>query len=124
MCTTPQDQPLTPDITATQQDILKEVYGDDFANVPQMWAMYKEVAEYYVDGVSRALHQTTRTLTGAAQSARGRCVFLSLALGSADGPVTVLFADDNWGNIMSVMPPDKPHPGGAGIYYHVDCQSH
>ena len=36
--------------------------------------------------------------------------------------VSILFSDDNWGNIMSVMDPEKPHPGGAGIYYHVDCE--
>ncbi|GFZ49819.1 hypothetical protein JCM24511_07222 [Saitozyma sp. JCM 24511] len=34
--------------------------------------------------------------------------------------VMILFSDDNYGNIMSVMPPDKPHPAGAGLYYHVD----
>ena len=38
------------DITAAQQDILKGVYGDQ--QVPKMWAMYKEVADYYVEGVS------------------------------------------------------------------------
>ena len=43
------------DITATQQGILKEVYEtDDLSSVPQMWCMYKEVAEYYVNGVSRS----------------------------------------------------------------------
>lgn len=36
--------------------------------------------------------------------------------------VTVLFADDNWGNIMTVLPPEKPHKAGGGIYYHVDCE--
>ena len=36
--------------------------------------------------------------------------------------VTPLLADDNWGNLMAVMP-DNQHPGGGGIYYHVDCES-
>jgi hypothetical protein len=41
------------DITASQQSILKDVYGtDDLSGVPQMWAMYKEVGEYYQHGVS------------------------------------------------------------------------
>ena len=35
--------------------------------------------------------------------------------------VSILFADDNWGNIMSVLPSGKEHKAGAGIYYHVDC---
>jgi hypothetical protein len=41
------------DITATQQGILKEVYEtSDMSTIPQMWCMYKEVAQYYIDGVS------------------------------------------------------------------------
>ena len=44
---------LIADITATQIDILESVHGKDAArNIPKMWAMYKEVADYYVDGVS------------------------------------------------------------------------
>ena len=44
---------MVQDITATQQGILKEVYEtDDISGVPQMWCMYKEVAEYFVNGVS------------------------------------------------------------------------
>lgn len=35
--------------------------------------------------------------------------------------VTPLLADDNWGNLIAVMP-DGKHPGGGGIYYHVDCE--
>ena len=44
---------LIPDITAAQQAILRDVYEtDDISSVPQMWAMYKEVGEYYQHGVS------------------------------------------------------------------------
>jgi hypothetical protein len=44
---------LTIDITATQQSILRDVYEtNDLSAVPQMWAMYKEVGEYYEHGVS------------------------------------------------------------------------
>ena len=35
--------------------------------------------------------------------------------------VTPLLADDNWGNLMAVMP-DKNHQAGGGIYYHADCE--
>jgi hypothetical protein len=46
-------QKLIPDITAAQQAILRDVYEtDDISSVPQMWAMYKEVGEYYQHGVS------------------------------------------------------------------------
>ncbi|WVF70255.1 hypothetical protein IAT40_005044 [Kwoniella sp. CBS 6097] len=82
---------LVENITATQQQILGEVYEtDDMSTIPQMWCMYKEVAEYYVNGLQ------------------------------VPEDVTVLFADDNWGNLMSVINPDKPHKAGGGIYYHVD----
>ena len=50
------------DITATQQGILKHVYEtEDLSGVPQMWCMYKEVAEYYVNGVSQ--HTCLSSLT-------------------------------------------------------------
>jgi hypothetical protein len=34
--------------------------------------------------------------------------------------VTVLLADDNWGNLMAVMPWGSNHSAGGGVYYHVD----
>lgn len=37
--------------------------------------------------------------------------------------ITILFTDDNYGNLVTVQPPDKAHPAGAGMYYHVDCMS-
>ncbi len=37
--------------------------------------------------------------------------------------VTPLLGDDNWGNLMAVMPEGKDHPAGGGIYYHADCES-
>lgn len=43
---------LTPDITAEQQGILRKIYGtDDISNIPQMWAMYKEVMGYFANGL-------------------------------------------------------------------------
>ncbi len=46
-------QELTIAITAAQQEILRNVLGD-MNDVPQMWAMYKEVMGYFANGVSRA----------------------------------------------------------------------
>lgn len=34
--------------------------------------------------------------------------------------VVPMLADDNWGNLMAVMP-EKGHKAGGGIYYHADC---
>jgi hypothetical protein len=35
--------------------------------------------------------------------------------------VTIMMADDNWGNLMGVLPWGSEHKGGGGIYYHADC---
>ncbi|KIR81104.1 hypothetical protein I306_01818 [Cryptococcus gattii EJB2] len=115
------DEPLTDasnelvqNITKVQQDILKDVYDTDDlvgSGVSQMWCMYKEVAGYYQnglevpdDGMFLLRHPVQRYLKNS------QCFI-----------VTVLFADDNYGNIMSVLPPERQgHEAGAGIYYHVD----
>ena len=34
--------------------------------------------------------------------------------------VTLLFADDNWGNIRRLPEPGAERPGGYGVYYHFD----
>ncbi|WWD20430.1 hypothetical protein CI109_104906 [Kwoniella shandongensis] len=83
---------LVQNITHAQQEILKDVYDtDDLSKIGQVWCMYKEVGGYYVNGLE------------------------------VPEDVTVLFADDNWGNINSVLPPERQgHKAGAGIYYHVD----
>lgn len=63
---------------------------------------------YFLDGVSRLL--------------------LELKLGTdkqqlkVPDEVTTLFADDNWGNIMGVLPLNSTRKGGGGIYYHADCK--
>jgi hypothetical protein len=73
-----------------------------------MWAMYKEVAEYYQHGVSLR-----------SQASRG--IQLTIQLKVPDD-ITILFTDDNYGNLQTVQDPEKePHPAGAGMYYHVDC---
>ncbi|WVQ84804.1 hypothetical protein IAT38_006961 [Cryptococcus sp. DSM 104549] len=92
------DEPLTgasnelvQNITRAQQGILKDVYGENLSGISQMWCMYKEVAGYYKNGLE------------------------------VPDDVSVLFADDNYGNLMSVLPPDRQdHKAGGGIYYHVD----
>ncbi|MFW6693008.1 glycosyl hydrolase 115 family protein [Streptomyces sp. MAR4 CNX-425] len=63
----------------------------DAAGVPQVWTMYKEVQHYWDSGMR------------------------------APDDVTVVFTDDNWGNLRRV--PDAslpPRSGGYGLYYHFD----
>ncbi|MGH7991630.1 MAG: glycosyl hydrolase 115 family protein, partial [Limisphaerales bacterium] len=61
------------------------------AAVPQLWALYKEVQGYYEDGMR------------------------------VPDDVTLLWCDDNWGNIRRLpTPQERSRSGGAGIYYHLD----
>ncbi|MBM4170136.1 MAG: T9SS type A sorting domain-containing protein [Ignavibacteria bacterium] len=93
------DEPMTEEaniallqrIVRDQREILAEVTGKDITTIPQVWALYKEVQEYYDRGM--------RT----------------------PDDVTLLLCDDNWGNIRKLPKlNEKPHPGGYGIYYHYD----
>ena len=78
-------------IVADQRKIIGEVTGKDPATVPQMWALYKEVQEYYDKGMR------------------------------VPDDVTLLLCDDNWGNIRKLPKPGEPRrAGGYGIYYHFD----
>ena len=63
----------------------------DLTKVPQVWALYKEVQEYYEKGMR------------------------------VPDDVTLLWCDDNWGNIRRLpTPEERKRAGGAGIYYHFD----
>lgn len=76
-----------------------------------MWAMYKEVGEYYQHGVSFPFISDLHLFS-----------LLILQLNVPDD-ITILFTDDNYGNLVTVQDPEKLHPAGAGMYYHVDCRS-
>jgi hypothetical protein len=78
-------------IVADQRNIIAEVTGKDASATPQLWALYKEVQDYYDKGMR------------------------------VPDDVTLLFSDDNWGNIRRLpTPSDLKRPGGFGIYYHFD----
>jgi hypothetical protein len=78
-------------IVADQRKIIEEVTGKKPSEVPQLWALYKEVQEYYDKGMR------------------------------VPDDVTLLLCDDNWGNLRKLpQPGDKPRAGGYGIYYHYD----
>jgi len=83
--------PLLKRIIADQRRILTEVTGKPAAEIPQVWALYKEVQDYYDEGMR------------------------------VDDDITVLFSDDNWGNIRFLPKTgDLGRSGGYGMYYHVD----
>ncbi|MBF9223072.1 glycosyl hydrolase 115 family protein [Hymenobacter ruricola] len=78
-------------IVADQRQIIAETTGKPAAQTPQMWALYKEVQDYYDKGMR------------------------------VPDDVTLLLCDDNWGNLRKLPKPgEKPRAGGYGIYYHFD----
>jgi hypothetical protein len=82
---------LLEQIVADQRKILAENVNPDVTKVPQAWALYKEVQSYYEKGMR------------------------------VPDDVTLLWCDDNWGDIRRLPTPDeRKRAGGAGIYYHFD----
>lgn len=78
-------------IVADQRKIIAESTGKKISDVPQMWALYKEVQDYYDKGMR------------------------------VPDDVTLLLCDDNWGNIRKLPKPgEAARAGGYGIYYHFD----
>ena len=78
-------------IVSDQREIISEVTGKPATETPQLWALYKEVQDYYDKGMR------------------------------VPDDVTLLLSDDNWGNLRKLPKPDaKPRKGGYGIYYHFD----
>jgi len=78
-------------IVKDQREIIAEVTGKAAEATPQVWALYKEVQEYYDKGMR------------------------------VPDDVTLLLCDDNWGQVRVLPPLDaKPRKGGYGMYYHFD----
>ncbi|HLO37541.1 MAG TPA: glycosyl hydrolase 115 family protein, partial [Lacibacter sp.] len=78
-------------IVKDQREIIKHVTGKPAEQTPQLWALYKEVQDYYDKGMR------------------------------VPDDVTLLLCDDNWGNLRKLPKPnEKPRKGGYGIYYHFD----
>ena len=86
------DTRLLQRIVDSQRRIIKEVTGKPANKTTQVWALYKEVLDYYDAGMR------------------------------VPDDVIMLLCDDNWGNIRRVPSPSaaRQHKGGWGIYYHVD----
>lgn len=80
------------DVVQAQRKILSDVITDkDLTEIPQMWCIYKEVQEYFEDGLD------------------------------VPDDVTLLWCDDNWGNIRRLpLDSERERTGGAGLYYHFD----
>lgn len=82
---------LLENIVKNQRQIIEKTSGKKANQTPQLWALYKEVQDYYDAGMR------------------------------VPDDVTLLFCDDNWGNVRKLPDLNKPlHKGGYGMYYHFD----
>ncbi len=78
-------------IVKDQREIIAEVTRKPASETPQLWALYKEVQDYYDKGMR------------------------------VPDDVTLLLCDDNWGNIRRLPNlKEATRKGGYGIYYHFD----
>lgn len=78
-------------IVKDQREIITKVTGKDPSATPQLWALYKEVQDYYDNGMR------------------------------VPDDITLLLCDDNWGNIRKLPKQSDPkRSGGYGVYYHFD----
>ncbi len=78
-------------IFADQRRILADELGTDPERVPQLWALFTEVQKFYEAGLR------------------------------PPDDVTLLWTDDNTGNLRRLPTPDElGRSGGSGIYYHFD----
>ncbi len=82
---------LLKEIVAVERKMIAEEINPDVTKVPQLWCPYKEVQEYYEKGFR------------------------------VPDDVTILWSDDNWGNLRRLpTEEERQRSGGAGIYYHFD----
>lgn len=85
------DTKLLQSVVENQRRIIAQVTGKKAKETTQVWALYKEVLDYYDKGMR------------------------------VPEDVIMLLCDDNWGNVRRVPnAKERQHPGGWGLYYHVD----
>lgn len=78
-------------IVENQRQIVEQVTGNPADETPQVWALYKEVQEYYDMGMR------------------------------VPDDVMLLYCEDNWGNVRRVPgDEERARSGGLGLYYHFD----
>jgi hypothetical protein len=86
-----ENKTLLENIVEEQRKIIAEEMDPDVTKVPQAWCLYKEVLDYYKAGMR------------------------------VPDDVTLLWAEDNWGNVRRLpTPEERKRSGGAGVYYHFD----
>jgi hypothetical protein len=87
----PANMKMLEEIVDVQRKILVDEINPDITKIPQLWCLYKEVLDYYRAGMR------------------------------VPEDVTLLWAEDNWGNVRRLPnAEERKRSGGAGIYYHFD----
>lgn len=77
-------------IMKDQRQIIKEVTGKQASEIPQVWTLYKEVLEFYDEGMK------------------------------VPDDMIIMLCDDNWGDVRRLPELNrKKHPAGYGMYYHL-----
>jgi len=85
------DVALLQKIVRDQRNIISKVTKKKTEETPQVWALYKEVQDYYDQGMR------------------------------VPDDITLLLCDDNWGNVRKLPAlGEKKRKGGYGMYYHFD----
>ncbi len=85
------DTKLLQTIVENQRKIIKQVTKKPANKTTQVWALYKEVLDYYDAGMR------------------------------VPDDVLILLCEDNWGDVRRVPnAEERKHKGGWGLYYHVD----
>ena len=86
-----QNMRVLADVVKDQREIIRNVYGCDPQEVPQLWAIFTEVQRYYDKGFT------------------------------VPDDVLLLFCDNNWGYLRRTGPEkEQGRKGGLGLYYHID----
>jgi hypothetical protein len=86
--------PLIQDLITTQEQMITDVLGGDTRSIPKVWTLYKEVQDWYLHPAGIQVPDD----------------------------ITIVWAEDNWGNLRK-LPDQTTNPerfAGYGIYYHFD----
>ncbi|WYZ34895.1 hypothetical protein EsH8_I_001171 [Colletotrichum jinshuiense] len=83
--------PQLEEILKVQQESISKTLSVDISTIPQTWVLYKEVGKYYQAGMQ------------------------------VPEDVTMMFTDDNYGNLLRIpYPNEASRSSGVGIYYHLN----
>lgn len=79
------------EIVQDQREIIAKHINSDVTKVPQVWCIYKEVENFYHNGLK------------------------------IPDDITLMLCDDNFGNLRTIpTKEERMHKGGFGMYYHFD----